>query len=43
MDKHLTPILSIVAGICVLMFPVLVNYVVGIWLIVTGLLAYSKR
>jgi uncharacterized membrane protein HdeD (DUF308 family) len=34
--------MSIIAGICVLIFPELLNYVVGIYLILTGLLAFQK-
>jgi uncharacterized membrane protein HdeD (DUF308 family) len=43
MNKHLTPLVSIIAGVCVLVFPALLNYVVAIYLILTGVLAYSKR
>lgn len=43
MDKHLTPLVSIIAGVCVLTFPSLLNYVVAIYLIVNGALAYLKR
>lgn len=39
MNKHITPLVSIIAGI----FPALLNYVVAIYLILTGVLAYSKR
>ncbi len=42
MSPHLTPIMSIVAGVCVLIFPALLNYVVGIYLILTGILALAK-
>ncbi|GAA5137915.1 MAG: DUF3096 domain-containing protein [Verrucomicrobiota bacterium] len=42
MSPHLTPIVSIVAGICVLIFPHLLNYVVAIYLILTGVLALAK-
>ncbi|MGV3661928.1 MAG: DUF3096 domain-containing protein [Prosthecobacter sp.] len=42
MNKHLTPLVSIIAGICVLIFPALLNYVVAIYLILTGVLAYQK-
>jgi uncharacterized membrane protein HdeD (DUF308 family) len=41
--RHFHPVISIVAGILVLMFPHLLNYVVGIYLIVTGVLALAKR
>lgn len=43
MNKHLTPVASIIAGICILLFPLLANYVVAIYLILTGVLALSKR
>lgn len=43
MEKHLTPLVSIIAGICVLIFPALLNYVVAIYLILTGILAYSRK
>ncbi len=43
MNKHLTPLVSIIAGICVLIFPALLNYVVAIYLILNGVLAYQKR
>ncbi|TDU66560.1 Protein of unknown function (DUF3096) [Prosthecobacter fusiformis] len=39
MSPHLTPIMSIIAGVCVLVFPALLNYVVGIYLVLTGVLA----
>ena len=41
--KNLNPIVSIIAGICVLLFPALLNYVVGIYLILAGVLALSHR
>ncbi|MDZ4289479.1 MAG: DUF3096 domain-containing protein [Prosthecobacter sp.] len=37
------PVISIVAGILILMFPDLLRYVVGIYLIVTGAVALSHR
>lgn len=37
------PVVSIVAGVLVLLFPDLLRYVVGIYLIVTGVLALSNR
>lgn len=43
MDKHLTPIAAIIAGICILLFPIVANYVLAIYLILTGVLALSKR
>jgi hypothetical protein len=42
MSANLTPIMSIIAGICVLIFPQLLNYVVAIYLILTGVLALMK-
>lgn len=39
MNPHITPIMSIIAGVCVLIFPALLNYVVGIYLVITGVLA----
>ena len=42
MSPHITPIMSIIAGVCVLIFPQLLNYVVGIYLVVTGILALMK-
>ncbi|MBW3561920.1 MAG: DUF3096 domain-containing protein [Actinobacteria bacterium] len=36
-DLTLTGILALVAGIVVLLFPKILNYVVGIYLIVVGL------
>ncbi len=42
MPKNLSPLVSIIAGICVLIFPALLNYVVAIYLILTGVLAFQK-
>ncbi len=42
MPKNFSPLVSIIAGICVLIFPALLNYVVGIYLILTGVLAFQK-
>jgi uncharacterized membrane protein HdeD (DUF308 family) len=42
-SKLLTPVVSIIAGVCVLIFPALLNYVVGIYLILTGVLSLSPR
>ena len=39
----LTPVVSIIAGCCVLMFPALLNYVVAIYLILTGVLAIANK
>jgi hypothetical protein len=35
---HLSPILSVVFGILILMFPRILNYLVGIYLILVGLI-----
>lgn len=42
MSANLSPIVSIIAGILVLSFPHLLNYVVAIYLILTGILALVK-
>lgn len=34
------PLLSIVAGIIILVWPTILNYVIAIWLILTGVLSY---
>ncbi|MDT8385872.1 MAG: DUF3096 domain-containing protein [Thiogranum sp.] len=44
-DFYLAPILSLIAGILILLVPRLLNYIVAIYLIVigvTGLLGYSR-
>jgi hypothetical protein len=38
MPVHLTPIVSILAGILILIMPRLLNYIVAIYLIVIGIL-----
>jgi uncharacterized membrane protein HdeD (DUF308 family) len=40
MTTILHPLLSIVAGIIILIWPTILNYVIAIWLIVTGILSY---
>jgi DUF3096 family protein len=35
---HLSPVLSLLFGILILMFPRILNYLVGIYLILVGLL-----
>ena len=35
--EHLSPIVALIAGILILILPSLLNYVVAIYLIVTGL------
>ncbi len=39
---QLTPIVSIVAGILILVMPKLLNYIVAIYLILIGVLAFVK-
>lgn len=34
---YLVPILSIIGGICVLIFPTILNYIVAIYLILIGI------
>jgi uncharacterized membrane protein HdeD (DUF308 family) len=36
----LHPLLSIVAGVIILVWPTILNYVIAIWLILTGILSY---
>ncbi|CAM2753434.1 Protein of uncharacterised function (DUF3096) [Legionella steigerwaltii] len=38
LDGHLTPIISLVAGILILVMPRLLNYIVAIYLIIAGIL-----
>jgi DUF3096 family protein len=38
---HLSPLLSIVFGILILVFPKLLNYLVAIYLILAGLLGFG--
>jgi hypothetical protein len=35
---HLSPILSVLFGVLILMFPKILNYLVGIYLILVGLI-----
>ncbi|HSJ00824.1 MAG: DUF3096 domain-containing protein [Verrucomicrobium sp.] len=42
-SKLLHPIVAIIAGVCVLIFPALLNYVVGIYLIITGILSLTEK
>jgi len=37
------PLLSIVAGVIILVWPTVLNYVIAIWLILTGILGYFAR
>ena len=39
---QLTPIVSIIAGILILVMPKLLNYIVAVYLILIGLLAFVK-
>jgi hypothetical protein len=39
---QLTPIVSIIAGILILVMPRLLNYIVAIYLILIGVLAFVK-
>jgi len=38
---HLSPIIALIAGILILIFPKLLNYVVAIYLIVVGLIGLN--
>ncbi|MGL5741652.1 MAG: DUF3096 domain-containing protein [Legionella sp.] len=38
LTAHLTPIISLVAGILILVMPRLLNYIVAIYLIIAGIL-----
>jgi len=38
MQTHLSPLMAIVAGILILIFPRFLNYFIAIYLIVTGLI-----
>lgn len=40
MNPMIGPVISIIAGILILIFPALLNYVVAIYLILAGLLAF---
>ncbi len=42
MALPLTPLLSLIAGILILMMPRLLNYIVAIYLIVAGILGLSR-
>ena len=41
--SHISPIVSLVAGILILIFPQALNYIVAIYLIVIGLLGLSHH
>jgi len=38
---HVTPIVALVAGILILVVPALLNYIVALYLIVTGLIGLN--
>lgn len=38
---HLSPVIALIAGILILIFPRLLNYVVAVYLIVTGLIGLN--
>lgn len=42
MHPLLTPILSLIAGIIILIFPTILNYVVAIYLIIMGILGLAS-
>jgi len=37
-NPHITPIISLIAGILILVYPRILNYVVAIYLIIIGLM-----
>ncbi len=39
---HVTPLVALVAGILILIFPRLLNYVVAIYLIIVGLIGLNN-
>ncbi|MBM3184166.1 MAG: DUF3096 domain-containing protein [Chlamydiae bacterium] len=39
-SSALHPLLSIVAGVIILVWPKILNYVIAIWLIISGVLSY---
>ena len=39
---HITPIVALIAGILILIFPRLLNYVVAIYLIIIGLIGLNN-
>ena len=38
---HLSPLLSVLFGVLILIFPKFLNYLVGIYLIIAGLLGFG--
>jgi hypothetical protein len=43
LTPHLTPIVSLVAGILILLVPRLLNYIVAVYLIIIGVLGLVGR
>jgi uncharacterized membrane protein HdeD (DUF308 family) len=43
MQYYFHPVLSVIAGIIVLVYPQILNYVVGIYLILMGLLSLLNK
>jgi hypothetical protein len=43
MTLYLGPFISIIAGICILIVPRLLNYIVALYLILAGLLGLMNR
>lgn len=41
-DRSLEPIVALIAGILILLIPRLLNYVVAVYLIVTGILGLTR-
>lgn len=38
---HLVPVLSVLAGVLILIYPRFLNYVIALWLIVVGLFGHN--
>jgi len=43
MPMHIQPLVALIAGILILIFPRLLNYVVAIYLIITGIMGLAGR
>lgn len=43
MPMHIQPLVAFIAGILILIFPRLLNYVVAIYLIITGIMGLAGR
>jgi len=41
-NMELTPLVSLVAGVLILIFPKILNYVIAVYLIVIGILGFIK-